>query len=151
MGRLIYAGLNGEAIWKYVPIVQPSEQYRIAEELGIGRIKYLLPSRVPYCRHKKHYEDECPEECEDDCPFVGDILFLRRDDLPRLKKALEPHLGEIEKYEKERGDKDSIRVKKLINLTEKYPDIHFWRMVKAIVEYMERTDLEAYEFWGEYE
>ena len=69
MGRRIYTQ-KGEFVWKYVFGEQSSEQYRIAEELGIGRYRNreIENKRDPY----------------------GDMLSLSRKDVETLANTVKP-------------------------------------------------------------
>jgi hypothetical protein len=110
LGRYVYEKYSGEFVWKYYFAKQASEQYRIAEELGIGKIEYE------------------PEG------FYGDYLYLKREDIPKLKKWLKNSKTHLIKARFEGID-----------------DKPFVEMVRTYEKFMERhKDQPEFIFMGEY-
>jgi hypothetical protein len=85
MGRYITCEAAGkrETVWKYLFGSQPSEAYRIYEELGIGEYH-------PFC---DDYDDDEAQPRYQYLPTRqgadGDILILNRGDLEKLSSCLE--------------------------------------------------------------
>lgn len=88
MGRSIKCEVDGklETVWKYLFGSQPSEAYRIYEELSIGEYH-------PFCYD---YEDDEENEVQPRYKHLptrqgadGDILILNREDLEALSICLE--------------------------------------------------------------
>lgn len=71
MGRRVY-NQKGDFVWKYVFGAQPSEQFRIAEELGIGRYR------------NREEQNKSPRA------KYGDVLMLSRKDIQTLEQTVKP-------------------------------------------------------------
>ena len=166
MGRRVYE--SGEFVWKYVFGVQPSEQYRIAKEFGIGSLTYDV-ARVLLDKNGNvildEYGDEAYENVElteeeyenEDCFACGDILHLTSNDIskliniyetmPNYKKAkeLETKMWEGNEHGISFSDFESGN-KKIFKIC---PDYYFARMVEQFVEYMEYNPKDHYYFEGE--
>ena len=65
---------TGEIVWKYVVGIQPSEQFRIAWQLGVGRI------------------EESPDG-------FGDILYIKREEIPKLKEWYNKAMSKLRMHE----------------------------------------------------
>jgi len=144
MGRYVYE--SGNFVWKYAFGEQPSEQSRIAKELGIGKV----------------WE-------EDD--ESGDVLQLKKQDADKLWDYLneevevdlfgetysETRLTLIELHNKIYKGFDMIacycleeKILKLVDDILGGSDIWFWCMVKEYAEYIGKSDRTVFEFYGEY-
>ena len=90
MGRYIKCKINGELeyVWKYVLGVQPSEMYRIYEELGVGEY-HPIRYRYEFSENEEDEDDLTYEYVETGQVADGDILILNRKDIEELKKWLE--------------------------------------------------------------
>jgi len=159
MGRCVYELMTGKFVWKYVFGAQPSEQYRIAEELGVGTIIYPH-ERKPYCRYKESFDEECPDECPgDDCPHYGDWLIIKRGELPEFKKRykrmlnrLLPKLITLHMEAAKHGiSLRSFEFDSLVNKLGLEDYYWFLNMVKAYIKFMEEhPEIEEFVFEGEY-
>lgn len=102
MGRYIQCQINGEfeIVWKYGLGAQPSEMYRIYEELGVGEYHPVLynykfsqnEEDQDGLTYEYEYDDEdglTYEYVETGQVADGDILILNRKDIEELKKWLE--------------------------------------------------------------
>lgn len=137
MGRHVYEINTGEWIWKYSFAEQNSEQSRIAEELHVGEMEYPEP-------------DE----------FYGDRLYIRKQDIQKLKEAL--CSNGHKKLIKEGDWKYNALVSKSggIPMNKKWEkvrawarknDYWFWKMVEAYIKFMESyPETEQFAFEGEY-
>ncbi|WP_332978974.1 hypothetical protein [Microcoleus sp. A003_D6] len=90
MGRYIECKINGELenVWKYVFGAQPSEMYRIYEELGVGEY-HPVRYRYEFSENEKDEDDLTYEYVETRQVAEGDILILNRKDIEELKTWLE--------------------------------------------------------------
>jgi hypothetical protein len=116
MGRHIYDH-KSNWVWKYAFGGQASEQYRVHEELGIGKYR----STDSYSRHR--YQDK---------------LSLSRVDLERLKIWVKPHRQRIANYIRDsrrvfKGGSASFPDVKAMEL--RHPDIYFYAMCNRFVKY----------------
>ncbi len=82
MGRRIF--YNSDCVYKY-SFGQPSEMYRIHEELGIGKYH---PIRNNYVRGDEGFIN-IPEYLESRIEADGDILILNRKDIQELGQWLD--------------------------------------------------------------
>jgi hypothetical protein len=87
MGRCIKSKINGdwEFVWKYVFGAQPSEMYRICEDLGIGEYH---PVCIEY-REGEAGKHRVWEYLETRTGADADILILKQDDVLELSEWLE--------------------------------------------------------------
>lgn len=132
MGRYVYE--KGNCVWKYIFAGQNSEQYLIAEHLGVGEIVK-----------------------QND---FGDTLRIERNDLPKLEQALIPHCEMLRNYKKflrklsPMGWIDDRQEKILYTwlMANDYKGIYFWCMVRAFVKYIRKspTRRKVFYFEGEY-
>ncbi|MEG4292330.1 hypothetical protein Q5692_25355 [Microcoleus sp. C2C3] len=90
MGRYIECKINGEFeyVWKYVLGGQPSEMYRIYEELGVGE-DHPVRYRYEFSKNEEDEDDLTYEYVETRQVADGDILILNRKDIEELKIWLE--------------------------------------------------------------
>lgn len=141
MGRIIYH--EDRFVYKYFFGEQPSEQMRVPEELGIGRVV---------------------REGMD-----GDTIVIPRAEVVRLKEIYEErgraivreHEERLKPFEytlAERGGTSRIPLLNVqdpgyekVRMWARKKDVHFWKMIKAFIDYMEaHPEVEEFEFEGEY-
>jgi len=144
MGRYIYDD-RGKFVWKYVFGSQPSEQSRIAVELGIGDVKY--------------------NEDGD-----GDILTLTKEDAERLREYLNKTISVnllgnefkttrtqcVDAWNHMYFGNESIlcggftdNVLDLINEL-MGDELNYWSMINQFIEHIHEYSYERVEFHGEY-
>lgn len=144
MGRRVYEQNTDEFVWKYAFGRQPSEQYRISDELGLG----------------------CTQDIRDDYgnPIL-DVLHLNLDHIEPLKDYLEENNAykKIEKYEQFMEEKiyeendaglKMIPGSKFDKVNEKHDeideDLDFYNMIKEYINFMEsHNDQYEFEFQGD--
>ena len=137
MGRYVYC--NGKCVWKYSFAEQSSDQYRITEELSIGKVVY--------------------PNANDLGNFYGDTLILHRSDISLLENALGPHQKELKNWKEFNnaafpagmvhiGSKRALIRQE--NLS-RNPDLLFWEMVEAYVKFMKKhPHVDEFRFEGDY-
>ena len=89
MSRYICCYIDGQwhDVWKYKLGVQPSEMYRIYEELGIGEYH---PVGISYKTiTSKFITTDSYEYQESRSGCSHDILILKKEDIPKLNLQLE--------------------------------------------------------------
>lgn len=132
MGRRIYCG--EDFVWKYAFGKQSSEQYRVAEELGIGRIVNVSD--------------------------YGDTLILSKEDIPALEEYLEEKeygaiKAEYDLIHINHGSDGWIQLgsdldKELNAFSDREPDFYFLAMIDRFIKYMkEHPERTVFEFDGE--
>ena len=161
MGRYVYE--QGDFVWKYVFGVQPSEQYRIAKEYGIGTLTYDV------CKQAEdddgsiiedEYENiELTEEEYENSNYecCGYILHLRYEDIPKLINIYEtmPNYNKAKQIESKmwEGNDNGIAFSDFESGNKKIfkvcPDYYFSKMVEEFVKHMESNPKDDYYFEGE--
>ena len=170
MARVIYE--DGNFIWKYVFAIQPSEQYRISLEYGIGKLFYnidmtttdendnlTIDENGTVHFETKHVPYLIPYEDRDNYNGIayGDTLHLKYDDINSLKNICTSTVNypEAKKIEKEFWkDKESATADEVQAMESKVlelcPDYYFAKMVETMAKYMSENPKDDYYFDGEF-
>ena len=165
MGR--YVRVNDEIVWKYVVAEQASEQNRIYLELNIGECRRHKDGDGDTLRLEKadikKLNDYLDEEISIKFAFVSDEIrrmaeyapdnFLKRKIVPITRRRVIKLWNQINKNLFPGGRMTlgtlEFTIREMIRGC--IPDINFWSLVLAYVEYMEKhPDTYGFDFVGEY-
>ena len=123
MGRYVTCG--EDIVWKYRFGVQPSELYRIEEELGVGK-HFLFATEIDRSSQdgfrRRLIEKGNVTEYDD---IEGDLLVLRKSDLSDLERHVE-------------------------RLAKDEPEEDFTQMIRRIRDYLASATSDVVELKGEF-
>lgn len=157
MGRLVYEDEN--FVWKYAFARQGSEQYRIANELGIGEYTELLdqpidqlyltyqdiPSLEAYLA-SNNYEGLKEEYLRIGYDYEGITFYFEKERVLAQELTYEEYL---EAFEKESWGYNGEASDQWFRFC-KSTDFDFLNMIAAYVSYMKANPKEEYYFEGEF-
>lgn len=143
MGRRVYERGTGEFIWKYAFAEQDSEQYRIPQEIGVGK---HLPRK---------YDDVVVIQ-KKEIPLLEQYLTEKNADekIREFELFLEDNVYTYDYDEEGNVSYVGIPAGKIDAINnwkkENCPDIRFYQMIEAYIDYMKSHDQETFYFEGEY-